>query len=37
MAADLALLEFDDDRDAVIDPRVAYARHLDTIPERVVL
>ena len=37
MAAELALLEFDDDRDAVIDPRVAYARHLDSIPEHVVL
>lgn len=37
MADDLALLEFDDDRDAVIDPRVTYAPHLDTIPERLVL
>ena len=34
---DLALLEFDDDVTAVLEPRVSLARHLDTIPERAVL
>ena len=37
MADEIALLEFDEDRDALLDPRVSYALHLDTIPERVVL
>jgi uridine phosphorylase len=31
------LVEFDEDREAVVDPRVSYARHLNTLPERAVL